>query len=146
VRVPDTFEHGEQPDGAAAERAAVSDLQQPDGVHHAVSEELLSALQSVSRMTSSASETKTSSVLLFAGAPLLVYAALSASWLEFVGLPTRGPIRFEMCGVRDCQTFTILKLGGVMGFNGIIGILVFLCCIGAAVLAVLAGVAQLRRG
>jgi hypothetical protein len=89
-----------------------------------------------------------SSILLFIGAPLLVWAALGTSWFTMnteeysFGI---GLIRGENCSHGHCESMTIFS-GGSLGLHGMLAIVTFLCAFGGAVLSVIAGIQLLKPG
>ncbi len=87
------------------------------------------------------------SILLFVGAALLLFAAVSASWFKFgdgdfsvsVGL-----VRGEQCSNGHCSSMSIFS--GHMGLTNLLAIVVFLLSMATAILGVIAGIKLLKPG
>ena len=89
-----------------------------------------------------------SSILLFVGAALLLFAAVSVSWFTASfeeSSFSMGLIRGESCHERTCHTATIFS-GGRLGAAGLLAILMFILTIASAGLAVPTGILLFKPG
>jgi hypothetical protein len=89
-----------------------------------------------------------SSILLFVGAALLLYAAVSVSWFTASfeeSSFSMGLIRGESCNDGTCRTATIFS-GGRLGASGLLAILMFILTISSAGLAVPTGILLFKPG
>ncbi|HEU0032769.1 MAG TPA: hypothetical protein VFQ53_19190 [Kofleriaceae bacterium] len=89
------------------------------------------------------------SILLFAGAALLLFACFSASWFSHSSgdfSSSTGLIRGEFCEEGHCKSFTIFSGGSNIGGAGLLLILTFLLTLAGAVMAGIAGLLLLKPG